>query len=140
MSQKSENLRFSTSLTLLRSYSVYLVNRQTRTMSLIKSSFSVFWQKGNFMLPFAVNVMLNLSNIIVLLGLARCKMIITNSDLCIFWLSITSYSACPWRIMIVKINSERLCWENGWGFSKPILIQVYPCKQGWLDLPQEQSL
>ena len=29
-SQKRENLRFSTSLTLLRSYSVYLVNRQPR--------------------------------------------------------------------------------------------------------------
>ena len=53
MPQKRENLRFSTCLTLLRSYSIYLVKRQER--SLIKSSFSVFWQKGNFILPFAVN-------------------------------------------------------------------------------------
>ena len=59
VSQKRENLRFSTCLTLLRSYSICLVNRQER--SSISSSFSVFWQKGNFNLPFAVNVMLNLS-------------------------------------------------------------------------------
>ena len=59
VSQKRENIRFSTCVTLLRSYSIFLVNRQER--SLIKSSFSVFWQKGNFILPFAVNVMLKLS-------------------------------------------------------------------------------
>ena len=59
VSQKRENLRFSTSLTLLKSYSIYLVNRLEK--SWIKSSFSVFWQKGDFILPFAVNVMLNLS-------------------------------------------------------------------------------
>ena len=59
VSKKHENLRFLTCLTRLRSYSIYLVNRQER--SLIKSSFSVFWQKENFILPFAVNVMLNLS-------------------------------------------------------------------------------
>ena len=53
VSQKRENLRFSTCLSLLRSHSIYLVNKQER--SLIKSSFSVFWQKGNFALPFAVN-------------------------------------------------------------------------------------
>ena len=47
------------SLTLLRSYSIYLGNRQER--SLRKSSFSVFLQIENFILPFAVNVMLNLS-------------------------------------------------------------------------------
>ena len=58
MSQKRENLRFSTCLTLLISYSIYLVNRQEK--SLINSSFSVFWQKGNFILTFAVNVMLYL--------------------------------------------------------------------------------
>ena len=58
MSQKHENLRFSACLTLLRSFSIYLGNRQER--SLKKSSFSVFWQKENFILPFAVNVMLNL--------------------------------------------------------------------------------
>ena len=46
VSQKRENLRFSTCLTLLRTYSIYLVNRQER--SSLKSSFSVFWQKGNF--------------------------------------------------------------------------------------------
>ena len=62
MSQKRENLRFSTCLTLLRSYSIYLGKRKER--SLHKSSFSVFWQKQNFILPFAVNVMLNLSNIV----------------------------------------------------------------------------
>ena len=59
VSQKRENLHFLTFLTLLRSYSIYLVNRQEK--SLIKSSFSVFWQKGNFILPFAINVILNLS-------------------------------------------------------------------------------
>ena len=53
MSQKREKIRFSTCLTLLRSYWIYLVNKQER--SLIKSSFSVFWQKGNFALLFAVN-------------------------------------------------------------------------------------
>ena len=60
MSQKRENLRISTWLTLLITYSIYLVNRQERS-SLIKSSFSVFWQKGNFILPFAVNVMLKVN-------------------------------------------------------------------------------
>ena len=60
LSQKRETLRFSTCPTLLRSYSIYLVKRQER--SLIKSRFSVFWQKGNFILPFAVNLILNLSN------------------------------------------------------------------------------
>ena len=40
---------------------MHLVNRQER--SLIESSFSEFWQKGNFILPFAVNVMLNLSGV-----------------------------------------------------------------------------
>ena len=59
VSQKPENLRFSTCITLLKSYSIYLVNRQERR--LIESSFSVFWQKEHFILPFAVNVMLNLS-------------------------------------------------------------------------------
>ena len=39
------------------------------------------------MLPFAVNVMLNLSNIRLATRLARCKMIITNSELCIFLVS-----------------------------------------------------
>ena len=58
MSQKHENLRFSACLTLLRSFSIYLGNRQERSLN--KSSFSVFWQKENFILPFAVNVMLNL--------------------------------------------------------------------------------
>ena len=38
---------------LLRSYSIFLVNTQER--SLMKSSFSVFWRKGNFILPFAVD-------------------------------------------------------------------------------------
>ena len=61
VSQKHENLRFSTCLTLLRSYSIYLGNIQERSLN--KSSFSVFWQKGNFILPFAANVMLNLSNV-----------------------------------------------------------------------------
>ena len=59
VSQKHENFRFSTCLILLRSYSIYLVNRQERSLN--KSSFSMFWQKENFILPFAVNVMLNLS-------------------------------------------------------------------------------
>ena len=54
-----EKARSPTCLTLLRIYSIYLGNRQER--SLIKSSFSLFWQKENFRLPFAVNVMLNLS-------------------------------------------------------------------------------
>ena len=57
VSQKDENLRFSTCLTLLRSYSIHLGNRQERGLN--KSSFSVFWQKENFILPFAVNFMLN---------------------------------------------------------------------------------
>ena len=52
VSQKRDNLPFSTCLTLLRSYSIYLINRQES--SFIKSSFSVFWQKGNFILPFSV--------------------------------------------------------------------------------------
>ena len=52
VSQRHENLRFSTRLTLLRSYSIYLGNREER--SLHKSSFSVFWRKENFILPFAV--------------------------------------------------------------------------------------
>ena len=60
MSQKHENLGFSTCFTLLRSYSIYLINRIERSLN--KSSFSVFQQKQNFILPFAVNVMLNLSN------------------------------------------------------------------------------
>ena len=74
-SQKRENLRFSTFLTFVRTYSIFLtsfpgslfqrlreaekrdpgnelVNRQER--SLTKSNFSVFWQKGNFTLTFAV--------------------------------------------------------------------------------------
>ena len=58
---KHENLRFLTCLTLLRTYSIYLGNRQE--MSLNKSNLSLFWQEGNFILPFAVNVMLHLSNI-----------------------------------------------------------------------------
>ena len=49
--QKHEDLRFSTCLTLLRSYSIYLGNRQERSLN--KSSLSVFWQKENFILPFA---------------------------------------------------------------------------------------
>ena len=52
VSQKHENLRFSTCLTLLRSYLIYLVNRQERSLN--KSSFSMFWQEENFILPFAV--------------------------------------------------------------------------------------
>ena len=52
------NLRFSTCLTLLSSYSMYL---QVTERSLNESGFSLFWQKENFILPFAVNVMLNLS-------------------------------------------------------------------------------
>ena len=60
VSSKRENLPFSTCLTLERSYSVYLVNKQEK--SLIKSSLSVFWQSGSFILPFAaVNVMLNIN-------------------------------------------------------------------------------
>ena len=59
VSQKRENLRFSTCLILLRSYSIYLGNIQERSLN--KSSFSVFWQKENFILSFAANVMLNLS-------------------------------------------------------------------------------
>ena len=59
VSQKHENLRFSTCLTLLRSYSIHLGNRQERSLN--KSSFSVFWQKESFILPFPVNFMLNLS-------------------------------------------------------------------------------
>jgi len=56
MSQKLENLSFSTCLILLRSYSMCLGNRQER--SFIKSGHSVFWKKDNFILLFAVNVML----------------------------------------------------------------------------------
>ena len=59
VSQKHENLRFSTCLTLLRSYSIYLGNTQERSLN--KSSFSVFWHEENFILPFAANVVLNLS-------------------------------------------------------------------------------
>ena len=59
VSQKHDNLRFSTCLTLLTSYSIYLGNRQESSLN--KSSFSLFWQKGNFILPLAVNVMRNLS-------------------------------------------------------------------------------
>ena len=61
VSQKRENSCISTCLTLLRRYSIYPVNRQE--WHLIKSSFSVFWQKGNYIFPFAVNVMLNLSTV-----------------------------------------------------------------------------
>ena len=50
VSQKHENLRFSTCLTLLRSYSIYLGNRKERSLN--KSSFSVFWQKENLIVPF----------------------------------------------------------------------------------------
>ena len=39
------------------------VSSQQTKRSLNKSSFSMFWQKGNFMLPFAVNVMLKISNV-----------------------------------------------------------------------------
>ena len=51
VSQKRENIRFSTFLTLVRSNSIYLVSRQER--SLIKSSFSVFGEKEiwSFRLP-----------------------------------------------------------------------------------------
>ena len=62
VSQKHDNLRFSTCLTLSKSYSVYLGNRQERSLS--KSSFFLFWRKENFILPFAVKVMLNLSNLL----------------------------------------------------------------------------
>ena len=60
VSQKNENLCFSTCLTLLRSYSIYLGNTQERGLN--KSNFSVFWQKENFISPFAENVMLNLES------------------------------------------------------------------------------
>ena len=51
--------RFSTFLTLLRSYSIYLGNRQERSL---KNQVSpCFGKKENFILPFPVNVMLNLS-------------------------------------------------------------------------------
>ena len=40
VSQTHENLPFSTCLTLMRSYSIYLVNRQERSLN--KSSFSLF--------------------------------------------------------------------------------------------------
>ena len=43
---------FQLFVTLLRSYSICLVNRKER--SLLKSSFSVFWRKVNFFLPCAV--------------------------------------------------------------------------------------
>ena len=43
----------------LRIYLIYLVNSQERSLS--KSSISVLWQKENFILPFAVNGILNLS-------------------------------------------------------------------------------
>ena len=56
MSQKLENLSFSTCLILLKSYSMCLGNRQER--SFIQSGYSVFWKKDNFILLFAVNVML----------------------------------------------------------------------------------
>ena len=58
VSQKHENLPFSTCLTLLRSYSIHLGNRQERGLN--KPSFYVFWQKENFILPFAVNFMLSI--------------------------------------------------------------------------------
>ena len=58
VSQKHENLRFPACPALLRSYSIYLGNRQGRSLN--ESSFSLFWQKENFILPFAVNIMLNL--------------------------------------------------------------------------------
>ena len=62
VSQKRENLRFSTFLTPLRSYSIYLVNRNER--SLINQVSPCFGAKeiSSFRLPFDVNVMLNLSN------------------------------------------------------------------------------
>ena len=61
VSQKHKYLRFSTCLILLRSYSIFLVNRHER--SVIKSSFSVFWRKGisSCRLPLTVNVTTNLS-------------------------------------------------------------------------------
>ena len=52
VTQKRENLRFLTCLNLLRSYAIYLVNRQEK--SVIKSRFSMFWKKGNFILQLAV--------------------------------------------------------------------------------------
>ena len=58
VSQKHENLRFQTCLTLLRSYSIYLGNRQERSLNKSTHCFSVFWQKENFILPFAINIML----------------------------------------------------------------------------------
>ena len=51
VSQKHEILRFSTCLTLLRSYSIYLGNRQERSLN---ESFLRVWQKENLILPFAV--------------------------------------------------------------------------------------
>ena len=55
VSQKRDNLPFSTCLTLLRSYSIYLINRQES--SLIKSSSPCFGKKeiSTCRLPFAVN-------------------------------------------------------------------------------------
>ena len=55
VSQKRENLRFSTFLILLRSYSIYTVNRQVSPC---------FGEKeiSSYRFSFAVNVMLNLSN------------------------------------------------------------------------------
>ena len=52
VSQKRENLRFSVRLSLLRSFSIYLGNRQERSLN--ESSFFVFWQKEKVVLPFAV--------------------------------------------------------------------------------------
>ena len=53
VSLKHENLRFSTFLTLLRSYSIYLGNRQERSL---KNQVSpCFGKKENFILPFAVS-------------------------------------------------------------------------------------
>ena len=78
VSQKHENLRLSTCLTLLRSYSIHLGNRQERGLN--KSSFSVFWQKENFILPFAINFMLNLSTHVTRFCVSRIR---KNAELCI---------------------------------------------------------
>ena len=97
MSQKHENLHFSTFLTLLRSYSIYLVKRQERSLS--KSSFSVLWQKENFLLLFAVIVMLNLS-------INACRGIV----------GITSWEYCPYpvasHVVTSGVQSEAIAFSN----------------------------
>lgn len=112
MLQKHENSRFSNCLTRLRSYLVYLVNRQ-EYLKCIKFLPLLPKRKLIFILLFAVNVILNLFNT------RRWDLIVLFQEL----QQLVHYQSCT-KVPPIKWRHMTILWNCGYSLNRNYVLKI----------------